>query len=76
MSSSDLNLLELVSNLLNLQNILDSTILSYFYFFNCLISYLHAYYLKLPKYSKNHQKFLKIPKFPNDLYQNLFQILF
>ena len=52
MYSFNLNPLKSVSNPLNLQNILDSTIPSYFKFFNCLINYLHTYYSKLPRYPK------------------------
>ena len=64
MSFFNLNLLKKVSSLLNIQTILDSIIPSYFHFFNYLINFLDTYYSKLPKYSKNHQKFLKIPQFP------------
>ena len=59
----NLNPLKPASNLLNLQNILGFTIPSYFKFLNCLVNYLHTHYSKFPKYPKNHQKFVKIPKF-------------
>ena len=52
MSSFNLNSLNQAFNFLNLQNILDSTIPSYFYFFNCLVSYLALISPKLPKYPK------------------------
>ena len=52
--------LKLVSNLLNLQNILGFTIPSYFKLFNFLINYMHIYYLKFFKMSS------KSPKIPKD----------
>ena len=65
MSSFNLKPLKPASNLLNLQNILSFTIPSYFKLFNFLINYMHINYSKFPNIPKNHQKFLKIPKFPN-----------
>ena len=59
----NLNPLKPASNILNLQNILGFTIPSYFKFLNCLVNYLHTHYSKFPKYPKNPQKFVKIPKF-------------
>ena len=65
MYSFNLNPLKPVSDFLNLQNILDSTIPSYFYFSNCLINYSDDYFPKPQKYSKNSPKILKSSsKFP------------